>query len=240
MCVMVWFVKDVDGEPWSEILERLPERLNGQSHDIEKRPVDGGDGDVSDPVLDAVGTGLVERVGGADVMVDLGVGQNGEGHVGGAGKGDLLPERGQTNAGVDLMGLSGEETQHPARLVGVRRLAEREAVGHGNDGVGSDDQRLVSATDRDVPDEVAVGIGLAPGKEKGNLVSAKIGRIGLVNVLDDMYGKVDAEIAQQGLPAWRGGREEDGIRFSGGYHGRATGLEVGRMEKRPRKGMPWA
>ena len=56
--------------------------MGGEAHDGEVGAGEVGDGGEADPVLGAVGAGFVEGAVAADVVVDFGIGQLGEGDGG--------------------------------------------------------------------------------------------------------------------------------------------------------------
>ena len=74
----------------SELLEFGVEALNGQAHDIEIGAFEACRSNVANPLLNAVGTGLVEGTILRDVVVDFLVGEVGERNMARDGKGRLL------------------------------------------------------------------------------------------------------------------------------------------------------
>ena len=143
-----------------------------------------------------------------DVVVYLVVGERLEGDVGGDGEALLALKGGQCDSGDDLMGLTAQRTKHTAGIGLVVGLAH-DLGAEDDDGVGGDDQ-FVGSHLREI------GRCLLVRDIFGNLGGGQVGRIALVDALDDAHLEIDAQSAQQLLAARRVGSQYDMIRSD--YH----------------------
>jgi len=119
----------------SEGIEEGGDEGDGEADDVEVVAFDAGN-PAGGAALDGVGSGLVHGLAGSDVGGDFLFGKCAEGYGCGFGA-DLGGGCGdEGDAGDDLMGAAGEETQHAGGVGGVGGLAE-DLVVEGYDGVGS-------------------------------------------------------------------------------------------------------
>jgi len=117
--------------------EELEGGGDGEAHDVEEVALDAGD-PAGGVTLDAVGTGFVEGVAGAEVVVELVGGDCGEEDVGGFDVGEAGGGSDDGDAGVDLMGVAGEGAEHALGVGEVDRLVE-DLVVEDDGGVGAED-----------------------------------------------------------------------------------------------------
>ena len=119
--------------------EGFVDPLDGQSHDVEVAAVELCHTDIAYPLLDAVGTCLVEGTVMGDVIVDFVVAQLLEGDVGQYGEG-LLALRGcQRDARNNLMSVAAQLVEHAAGVSLVVGLAHH-FVTQDDDGVGGNNE----------------------------------------------------------------------------------------------------
>ena len=65
----------------SKCAKRLVDALNGEAHDVEVTAIEGRHADIAYPLLNAIGTSLVEGTVMGDVIVDLVVREGLEGDI---------------------------------------------------------------------------------------------------------------------------------------------------------------
>ena len=117
-----------------ERVEEGGDQGDREADDVEVVAFDAGN-PAGGAALDGVGSGFVHGLAGGDVDGDLLFGERAEGDGGGFG-GDLGGGCGDKgDAGDDLMGAGGEETQHAGGVGGIGRFAE-DVVVKCDDGVG--------------------------------------------------------------------------------------------------------
>ena len=119
--------------------EFFVDALDGEAHDVEVATVKGGDSDVADPLLDAIGTCFVEGLVSVYVITDLVVGEGLEGYVGLDAEGTLAFTGHEADASDDLVGTATEQVEHAKGIIGIDGFAQHLVVTD-DYRVGSDDQ----------------------------------------------------------------------------------------------------
>src|ERR1017187_7687461 len=112
---------------------------DGEAHDVEVVAVDAGD-PAGGVALDAVGPGLVERLGGGAIEVEFGCGDFGEGDCGGFNGAGHAGARDDGYAGKHLVHAAGEAEEDALRVLGVVGLGE-DFVVEDDGGVGTEDEQ---------------------------------------------------------------------------------------------------
>ena len=120
--------------------------MDRESQDVKIGAVECSAANITDPFLDAISSGFIERSVMIDVEVDLVVGEFTESDVCAIDKGHN-PTRPSLKGGgffsksdgsIDLVGFSGKSAEHGKSFFGVMRFAEHLVVTP-DDGVGCDE-----------------------------------------------------------------------------------------------------
>lgn len=116
----------------------LPKGCQREAHDVIVTSLNAGDTHHTYPFLDAVGTGLVERTVGVDIMDNLAVAEGAEIDISTFREVDSPFAGAKTDTSVNGMMTTRERMKHIDGLLARGRLPKRLVV-ENNDGVGSDE-----------------------------------------------------------------------------------------------------
>ncbi len=187
------------GSPWLHGEKFTVEALDGQAHDVEVGAFEARDADVTNPLLNAIGSSLVKGTVVSDVIVDFVVGEFGKGHKAGRRKSPLnsliafpilRSARTKTSAGQrhpcnHLVRASAELFQHRPCIGGISGLAQHLMVDI-DDGVGRDEQFIVGQRQQ-------IGSGLLSRNIFGNVLTTQVVGVRFVDSLQGPHLEVDAE-----------------------------------------------
>ena len=122
-----------------EVLQLGIDALHRQPHNIIIAAIEARNTDISYPLLNAIGSSLVEGVVGFYIMTYLIIGELLEGDIGGDRERTLLARCEQTDTCSDLMGATANGAEHTNGIGLVLRFA-KDIIAYDNNSVGCDDK----------------------------------------------------------------------------------------------------
>jgi hypothetical protein len=122
-----------------EVLQLGIDALHRQPHNIIIAAIEARNTDISYPLLNAIGSSLVEGVVGFYIMMYLIIGEQLEGDIGGDRERALLALSEQAHACGYLMGTAANLAEHTHGIGLILRLA-KDIIANDNNSVGCDDK----------------------------------------------------------------------------------------------------
>ena len=182
----VWF-------DWQAFLQQFKQGfvyfLDRETDDIEIGPVDPGDAGMADPLLDGVGSGLVEGPAGIDIIGDFFVGQVLEPDLGRVGEGLFLRGGADGDGGRDVMLAAGKVPEHADGVFAIPGLSE--------DFAGTafrrreDDHRVGRDQDFVIGQGAVEPVRLAYGHQSGNFIVGSVRTEVFVEVILCIYLEIN-------------------------------------------------